>query len=113
MNKKIKAKWVAALRSGKYIQARGALRADNKFCCLGVLCNLHARAHPDIAATQHHVNYYIGSDAVLPKEVQAWADLPNECGGDVKIGNNKDSLAWHNDEGRTFDEIANAIESQL
>ena len=33
-------KWVAALRSGKYEQAKGWLREGDKFCCLGVACDL-------------------------------------------------------------------------
>jgi hypothetical protein len=42
MNKKLKQKWVAALRSGKYQQGSSVLkRVDNgetSHCCLGVLC---------------------------------------------------------------------------
>jgi hypothetical protein len=39
----LKARWVAALRSGKFTQGRGSLAIEddygNKtFCCLGVLC---------------------------------------------------------------------------
>ena len=40
-------KWIAALRSGQYKQARGSLRRtvgdfgeDTGYCCLGVLCDL-------------------------------------------------------------------------
>lgn len=41
MDKKLKAKWVKALRSGRYKQAEGFLKtADGKFCCLGVLCTI-------------------------------------------------------------------------
>ena len=44
MNKAIKAKWIRALRSGKYRQARMALRCVRRdgptYCCLGVLCNV-------------------------------------------------------------------------
>lgn len=41
MNSELKAKWIAALRSGKYKQGRSVLRtADNKYCCLGVLCEV-------------------------------------------------------------------------
>ena len=41
MKKGLKARWIAALRSGKYQQGAGALRdADNRFCCLGVLCDI-------------------------------------------------------------------------
>lgn len=44
MNQEIKEKWLKALRSNEYQQARGCLRVimnDGKdtFCCLGVLCN--------------------------------------------------------------------------
>lgn len=39
MNAEIKAKWLAALRSGRYSQARGRLFNGAAFCCLGVLCD--------------------------------------------------------------------------
>jgi hypothetical protein len=38
MDPDIKAKWVEALRSGKYKQARMALETSRGYCCLGVLC---------------------------------------------------------------------------
>jgi hypothetical protein len=42
MNKEIKEKWINALRSGKYEQGKSQLRSlSNKFCCLGVLCDLY------------------------------------------------------------------------
>ncbi len=41
MNKTIKAKWVKALLSGKYKQARGTLKnRAGAMCCLGVLCDI-------------------------------------------------------------------------
>lgn len=41
MDKELKAKWVAALRSGKYKQGKGVLRGhSNAYCCLGVLCEV-------------------------------------------------------------------------
>lgn len=49
----VKNKWITALRSGRYLQGGGALRAKgqagddaggeeatDKFCCLGVLCDV-------------------------------------------------------------------------
>lgn len=43
MNKDSKVKWVEALRSGRYEQARNQLRTPNdKFCCLGVLADVVA-----------------------------------------------------------------------
>ena len=38
--KEIYTKWVAALRSGEYKKTTRRLRADDKFCCLGVLCEV-------------------------------------------------------------------------
>lgn len=32
--------WIEALRSGEYKQGQGTLYCHNRFCCLGVLCNL-------------------------------------------------------------------------
>jgi hypothetical protein len=44
MDKELKAKWVAALRSGKYQQARGTLNnCGGGYCCLGVLLGVWGR----------------------------------------------------------------------
>lgn len=41
MEASLKAKWIEALRSGKYKQGRLALRTkSDDFCCLGVLCDV-------------------------------------------------------------------------
>ena len=40
MKKEIKKKWVNALRSGKYKQAKGRLRYKDRYCPLGVLCDI-------------------------------------------------------------------------
>lgn len=40
MKKAIADKWVKALRSGEFEQGQGALKANNKYCCLGVLQEL-------------------------------------------------------------------------
>lgn len=41
MDAALKAKWLAALRSGEFKQARGYLKGHtNDFCCLGVLCEV-------------------------------------------------------------------------
>ena len=70
----IKQLWLAALRSGDYKQTTGFLReADNSMCCLGVLCNLHAQAHPKIAVRQDDPTLYMGNIAIPPDEVLKWA----------------------------------------
>ena len=40
MDKKLKRKWLEALRSGKYKQGNTFLNRNNKFCCLGVLADI-------------------------------------------------------------------------
>lgn len=37
MDAKLKAKWIKALRSGKYEQGKDYLYKNGKYCCLGVL----------------------------------------------------------------------------
>lgn len=37
-------KWVEALRSGKYKQGSGYLRSGDRFCCLGVACDVLGHA---------------------------------------------------------------------
>ena len=115
MNLEIKAKWVAALRSGEYTQGYGRLRdSDNKFCCLGVLCNLHAQAHPEIAAKQTDPGRYMGELGIPHDSVFIWAGMGvNKVDRTVEIDIYKSSIAQHNDAGRTFAEIADAIEAQL
>jgi len=45
MDKQLKAKWVKALRSGKYKQVREHLYRDGGYCCIGVFlaCNYGKR----------------------------------------------------------------------
>ena len=44
MDKKLKAKWIKALKSGKYKKGDGALKKKVErrytYCCLGVLCDI-------------------------------------------------------------------------
>lgn len=113
MNPEIKAKWVAALRSGEYKQGKDRLRSrDNKFCCLGVLCNLHAQAHPEIAAMQPRADAYMGEEGYYPAAVAEWAGLRHRM-LTVSIEGNDSNIASHNDRGATFEQIADAIEAQL
>lgn len=48
MDAELKAKWIAALRSGEYRQCRDALVKDGGFCCLGVLHTVVTGAPPII-----------------------------------------------------------------
>lgn len=90
MKAEIKERWLLALESGDYKQSTGQLKRGDRFCCLGVLCDLHAdetggnwehhRAphktnDPDLA---YHAVTYKGIEGVLPDAVIDWADAPND-----------------------------------
>lgn len=106
MNKTIRDEWVARLRSGEYEQGRGNLRYEDKFCCLGVLCDL-AADHGIIPKERRDTrNYYkiTNPSALLPSPVYRWAEV--SMVGEYAGG----SVARDNDEGKTFAEIADIIE---
>lgn len=46
MQKSVKKKWLKALRSGEYKQGSGQLRSDDRYCCLGVLCDITGHLKP-------------------------------------------------------------------
>lgn len=124
MKARVKKLWVAALRSGKFKQAKGQLVEIKNgnvkgFCCLGVLCHLHSLAHPKLARQYAGKENYLGEDAFLPKEVMEWAGLTSNDGGTVVIDRHSGVLTFHNDgdshrrRRAPFKKLADAIEKQL
>jgi hypothetical protein len=125
VNPEIRQQWVSALRSGDYAQGRNALRSgDDKFCCLGVLCDLaeKAGAIPVGGRFDDLGDWTYGppgdqNRAWLPMKVMDWAGLDSE--NPVIDGR---GLASYNDGGYTlhtifkacsFSEIADLIEENL
>lgn len=108
MKKSIMKKWVAALRSGDYVQGRGALRNDfNEFCCLGVLCNLHTQVNPEAVKMNTNPEAYFDETGILPEVVQHWAGMKNKV-GQIK---SEQALTIMNDSGDwDFNQIADFIE---
>ena len=130
MNDDVKTKWVTALRSGKYQQTQGRLRAGDgqSFCCLGVLCDLYVKATPGVLWDGYYSGgKLLGESNYLPKEVIEWAGLPirgthedKECLIPNPVVNPNPfnpkaikSLAIANDHGMTFPEIAAIIREQF
>lgn len=107
MDPEVKAKWVAALRSGEYAQGIGQLHQGGSFCCLGVLCDLHAK---EAGLSWQEDGRYLGGHIVTPREVDEWAALPWR---NLVIDGLLRGLPEHNDDGKTFAQIADAIEAQL
>ena len=108
MNKAIKEKWVAALRSGEYQQTHESLRDEEGHCCLGVLCDIHNQetSVDGWGQAQFQDNYYERS-GFLPEIVQEWAELSS----DPQAGCH--TLSHLNDSGHDFEQIANRIENYL
>jgi hypothetical protein len=93
-------KWVEALRSGKYEQGRNRLKtAHNEFCCLGVACELAIEAGV--------IREYEGCNSFLSLPVVRWLGLNTGSGAYMGGALHKD-----NDNGSSFLEIADIIESQ-
>lgn len=128
MNPKIKALWLTALRSGSYAQGHGYLRraypsGNDRYCCLGVLCDIAQRHNkitppePDYEPTPlnpHPPFLYGDADSYLPNAVAEWANLDVNPHIDAEP-NYLDGLelAELNDQGLTFDQIADLIERFL
>lgn len=142
LRKSVRAKWVAALRSGEYQQTTGVLTEVNGlddalgYCCLGVLCEL-ARADgvpleivvcSEERAMDDHFEYvdaraYNGSATMPPLDVAKWAGSFQPRYEDWRVrrpgtesggvGAVDPYLANENDSGRSFKEIADLIENDL
>lgn len=108
MKRDIATKWVHALRSGEYQQGKKALRANDSFCCLGVLCELHRQAEGGewVGRQEYHATNGDWDHSLLPEAVQEWAGLQSVSPG---VGSNE--LPRCNDQGWTFNQLADLIES--
>lgn len=120
MNIEWKKKWVKALRSGEYKQGRTKLRSlDDKFCCLGVLCNLvdplgwiKSSPYDDIYFFKYD---NIDSCNVLPETLKRKLEMPLSIfrlSWPLQI-NPITELVHQNDAGDSFELIADWIEENL
>jgi hypothetical protein len=128
--------WLEALRSGRFQQGHTMLAVDRgdgmQFCCLGVLCEVAIEAGLDLPRTERAPAFgvekrslaYGGCTVMPPEEVWEWAygtgvgvgsvviteqDEENQCERLV----DKELAYLNDDEGWTFEQIANAIEESL
>jgi len=96
MDANLKAKWIEALRSGKYKQTTHYLKDDQGFCCLGVLCDIQG-ADFDAIRTEF-------GTLSLSSSPQKY------LGG---LGMMAPRLTTLNDDGKSFAEIADYIEMNI
>lgn len=114
MKKEVADKWVAELRSGKYEQGKGYLNKDGKFCCLGVLCDLAAK-EGEVSKIDADIpsGKYIQYDKSLkfaPISVRTWSGLRTSGGAFRYSDKNFELYSLNDDDGLSFEEIANVIE---
>lgn len=114
MNLIVKQKWVAALRSGEFKQTQKALFDGNGYCCLGVLCELAIKdgVRVEKLISSERVWFYDEESGLVPYSVQSWADINLSPQIRMDSGFNH-PLSNINDDGSSFEEIANLIEAQL
>lgn len=120
MKPSVKQKWVKALRSGEYVQGKVFLVSTSKrgdrFCCLGVLCELHAKETGNAWEEEEDERelWYLGREKLLPPAVVTWARLESE---DPCINDSDNDLCQLlselNDAGYSFKKIAKLIEKYL
>ena len=113
MKPEIKEMWVNALPN--YKQGKKCLRdQDDKFCCLGVLCDLYVK-ETGKAEWDDDSHTILGCEQLLPHDVVEWAGLDNENPFYIDpehleaAEDNEVYLTVLNDRGYTFEEIKQVI----
>jgi hypothetical protein len=104
----VKARWIAALKSGQFLQSVGQLKYKDGYCCLGVLCEVYREEH---AETQFSPTGMFFGDATddtrgmyLPGFILDWSGI---------TATNERDLVTMNDTGSSFLFIARWIEDRL
>jgi hypothetical protein len=113
MKSELKRKWVEALRSGKYEQGRLQLRThDNKFCCLGVLCDIvdSSKWKPADVDDEYYNGYFY--DGIREGSPLTYRILPDSLL--EQVGCRMEAyLSNANDNHDTFEQIADYIEREV
>lgn len=96
-------KWVEGLRSGKYAQGKEYLRKENRFCVLGILADSQ---DPYAWSFDHRLKAYLwyGEIELLSETTVFEKSIPKDL---------ETKLYKLNDEGYSFEEIADWIEEHL
>jgi len=110
MDAELKARWVAALRSGTYAQTQNVLRNHEGFCCLGVLCDL---VDPDGWQEPNGDETKFG---YLDPESKGYAETyepPVEITTRAGLYDTGIFMEMNDNLGNSFDEIADYIEANV
>ena len=113
MKQEVMKLWIEALRSGEYIQGNMYLKRDNRYCCLGVLCEVMQKETGllSIRSTNHIGDCVLYDEAAgaLPLKVQAWAGMRSHDG---VIPNSVNLTSMNDSFNKSFEEIADVIEEK-
>ena len=105
-------RWAEALRSGEFEQNTGALRVNDKYCCLGVACELYRRETGEGRWTTEDY-FWIDGEArndLLPARVAKYFGVDRSSS--FHEDGHEDQLSGLNDDGLPFDAIADVIERE-
>lgn len=124
MNADVKAKWLAALRSGDYRQGTDRLNYGNAtYCCLGVLCEIAVAERATEPATRvgdGSTMMYGWSSTTPPEAVMAWAGIDDErrfpalnTGTPLEWTAQNVLIEMNDGQGASFEQIADWVEENL
>ncbi len=113
LEKEFAQKWVDALKSGKYPQGEGYLENDyGQYCCLGVACRMN---HPKVDL-RHKFFIDASKDSKKNKEYITKSlerSMPALLRGVDVDQSFVQKVSKMNDDGYSFDEIADWIENNV
>lgn len=93
-----------ALRSGEYKQHFGNLRRDDRFCILGVACDIYAKKTGKAYWTKNNFQSVNGTSFVsMPYCVNRWFDFKSVSSTLMKLNDN---------EKLTFEQLADFIDKE-
>lgn len=110
-------RWIKALRSGQYKQGKHQLHSGDKFCCLGVACDLFKEEleldtrEAEMLGCEEKCTVYDSEWTVLPDVVQEHLDLKTIDGSPTLSEEDTFSLVSLNDGGMSFSQIADRLET--
>ena len=108
MNDNMK-KVVKALRSGEYKQTRETLQDATGYCCLGVMCDVYRKETGAELLLSSGLETLAGCTLYAQEGVKEWVGLVRSEGDSYE---NPTLAELNDDEGYTFSQIADFIESE-
>lgn len=111
MNKKLKAKWIKALESGKYRRGKGQLKTKcGRFCCLGVLCEVAGKPY---TPTSSYLDDDFASEAGISPDTQQILAFANDGDESSDVARRNGFKDYRENRGATFKQIAQYIREKL